>query len=253
MSLLQAILLGIVQGLTEWIPVSSSAHLVIFQEYFKIKASILFDVLVQVASLFALLFIFRQDIKNIIKSFFNKEDKSYRKLGFLIIFATIFTVIIALLFRKQFESFFSNLTVVGISLIITGIILFLTKFAKEKYQEISYRQASLIGITQGIAIIPGISRSGSTISIGMLLGINREQAARFSFLLFIPAIIGALILQLTNFNPVKESISFLAIGFISSLIVSFLTLKWLLRIIKTRKFHYFSIYCIILGVLILII
>lgn len=250
--MLEPIILGTVQGLTEWLPVSSSGHLVIFEEFFKMKTSLFFNIILHIASLLVLLIVFRNDIKKIILSFFKKEYKNYRKIGYLIIIGTIFTAIIALIFKDIFVSLFSNTLVVGIALLITGSLLFFSKFVKEKKQEVNFKDSIFIGLMQGFAIIPGISRSGSTISLGLFLGLKREEAARFSFLLFIPAVIGALLFDLLELKTFDNNLSSLVIGFIVSFIVSYLTLKWFLKLIRNKSFHKFAYYCFILGVIVVL-
>jgi len=250
--MLDSIILGIVQGLTEWLPVSSSGHLVIFEEFFKMKTSLFFNIILHLGSLLVLLIVFRNDIKKIILSFFKKEYKNYRKIGYLMIIGTIFTGIIVLIFKDLFVNLFSNTLVVGIALMITGSLLFFSKFTKEKKQEVNFKDSIFIGLMQGVAIIPGISRSGSTISLGLFLGVKREEAARFSFLLFIPAVIGALLFDLFELKTFDNNLLSLVIGFIVSFIVSYFTLKWFLKLIRNKSFHKFAYYCFILGIIVVL-
>ncbi len=247
MEIWQAIILAIIQGITEWLPISSSGHLVLIQEFFNIEASLLFDILLHMGSLLALLIIFRKDILNLI-SF----KKGYRGLAFLLLISTILTVLVVLIFREFLIKIFNNTLTVGIGLIITSLLLFSTKFAKEKKKNISLKDSILIGIMQGIAFIPGISRSGSTISTAMIRGVNREQAARYSFLLFIPAVLGAFFYQISSLEKLEKT-NLLMLGTLISFIVSYAAIKLLLKIINKGKFHYFAYYCLILGLITIII
>jgi len=249
MNIFQVILLGIVQGITEWFPISSSGHLVLFQKYFNIQADVFFDMALHIGSLIAILFLFRKDIIKIIKSFFGKEEKSYRNIGLLLILSTIVTGAIVLTFKDQFESLFNSTLTVGIALLITAALLFLTKISKEKRKEVNMINSIFIGLAQGFAFIPGISRSGATISTGMFFGITKEQAARYSFLLFIPTMIASFLIKSYEVSYFNTNI---VLGLIISAIVSFLIIKLLLKIIKSNKFHYFAYYCLILGILVIL-
>jgi len=244
------ILLGIVQGLTEWLPVSSSGHLVIFQEFFNINVSLLFDVVVHIASLVVLLIVFKNDIIEILKSFKKDGNKNYRKLGYFILIGSVFTAIIASLLREYIEIAFSNTLLVGIALLITGFMLLFTKNFNG-HKKVGFLDSVLIGVMQGLAVFPGISRSGSTIALGLYRKIERKEAARFSFLLFIPAVIGSLILQLNMANN-KESFFILFVGFIVSLVVSYIALKWFLRIIERGNMYKFAYYCFVLSIIVIL-
>ena len=252
MDIWQALLLGIVQGITEFLPVSSSGHLVIIQELFKIKAGILFDIILHIGSLIAVLIFFRKEIMRIIKSFFI-NDKENRKLGFLIITTTVFTGLLGFILKDFVESLFTSTLWVGIGLIVTGIVLYLTKFVKENKRTLSFKHSIIIGLVQAISLIPGISRSGSTISAALYLGINREVAARFSFLVFIPAILGSLVIKLYEENLENLDIGALVIGFIASFIVSLVALKYLFKLLINPKFYMFSYYCLVVGIIISVI
>ena len=249
-SILEAVLLGIIQGITEWLPISSSGHLVIFQELFNIKASVMFDLMLHVGSLLVVLFIFWKDIKRIIFSIFN-DDREGKQLLLLLIFASIITAIIGFLFQDFFKSLFTNLTAVGIALIVTGMLLLTVKWVKVKEKkEMSMVDAFLVGLMQGIAIIPGISRSGATISAGLLRGINRELAIRFSFLLFIPAVIGATVLEFNELSSQSVELVPVIVGTIVSMIVGYASIKLLIKIIKKERFYLFGYYCLAAGLII---
>jgi undecaprenyl-diphosphatase len=200
----------------------------------------------------AVVFIFRADIIKIITAVLKLDFKSEEgKLALFIIAAMIPTAIIGFAFKSLFESFFTNLFAIGIGLLITGTFLFICeRFSSKK--ELSLKDSLIIGAVQGIAIIPGISRSGSTIGTGLLLGIEKEKAARFSFLLAIPAIIGATIFDFSAADISAVGLQFTLAGIILSALVSFFAIKWLLDIIKKQKFRWFALYCWLVGVAVII-
>ena len=199
MNLLQAILLGITQGITEWFPVSSSGHLAIIQNLFNINVSMAFDIFLHFASLFVIIFVFYKDIKEIFLGLIHKEKK-YINLFLYLVVASIPAGIVGFLFSDLIEGIFSNILFVGIFLVITSIILFSTKFIKNRDKELNFKNTFVIGLFQAIAVLPGISRSGSTVSAALLQGINSKDASRFSFLLSIPVILGASGLKSFNFR-----------------------------------------------------
>jgi undecaprenyl-diphosphatase len=270
MDIIQAIILGMVQGLTEFLPVSSSAHLVIVPELLGVKSSLAFDTLLHLGTLIAVVGYFWSDVIQIIKSFFKSlldmprgnfktglnEDK-YKKLSWLIIIGTIPAGLAGILFKDFFESLFSSVTAVGFFLLITGFLLWGAErmpHGQKKMNDISIKNAITVGIAQAFAIAPGISRSGATISAGLFLGIERETAARFSFLLSIPAIMGAALVQskeLTSGFDINTGV-FIA-GFVSSIIFGYLAIKLLLKIIREKTLLIFAYYCWIVGALVLII
>ena len=186
LTLFQAVILGLIQGITEWLPVSSSGHLVIFQHLFGLQIPVFFDVLLHVGTLAVVFVVFWRDILEIIKAILKLDFKSeYGRLFIFILLGSIPTALIGLIFHEILVSFFSNLLVVAIGLIITGTLLFFCERKLGK-KELTEKDSLLIGLVQGLAIIPGISRSGSTIGTGLLLGIDRDKVTRFSFLLSIP-------------------------------------------------------------------
>lgn len=246
MQILESLLLGTLQGLTEWLPISSSGHLVIAQELLNIQAPILFDILLHLATVLVIIIFFRKEILQILKEF-PDYNKPHGKLGYYIIISTIPIALVGYFFQDQITLLFSNLKAVGISLLFTGLLLTLTKFSQVK-RNLTLKDSIIIGLSQALAILPGISRSGSTISTGLLLGLDKKQIIIFSFLLVIPAIIGATILE---YRTSTLEISYLY-GFIASFIIGYLTLKLLILIIEKNYFHYFAYYCFILGTLLLI-
>jgi undecaprenyl-diphosphatase len=269
MDIIQAIILGMVQGLTEFLPISSSAHLVIVPEILGVKSSLAFDTLLHLGSLFAVVGYFRNDIAKIITSFFRSimdlfrgrfknglyEDE-YKKLSWLLIIGTIPAGLVGILFKDFFESLFSSLLAVGIFLLITGFLLWGAErmpHGKKGLKDLNVKNSLAVGIAQALAIAPGISRSGATISAGLFLGIERETAAKFSFLLSIPAILGAVLVQMKDItNGMDGTIIVLFAGFISAVIFGYLAIKILLKIIKERSLMIFSYYCWIVGGIILI-
>jgi undecaprenyl-diphosphatase len=250
--MINEILLGVIQGITEWLPISSSGHLVIFQQLFNTNSPIIFDVMLHVATLFVILFVFFEEIKNIISSFLKFDfNSTYGKLGIMIIVGSIPTAIIGLTFHDFFISLYSNLTAVSIALIINGFILFFTKYTKGS-KKIKIFDAVLIGIAQGLAIIPGISRSGITISTGLYKGLNRKSVAAFSFLLSVPAILGATILE--GKDLLVENINYFSLGIsmLVSIIIGYIALKLLLKLVLNKKLYLFSYYCWFIGIILLL-
>ncbi len=262
---LQAFILGCVQGLTEYLPISSSGHLVIAQNLFGIEEpALFFDIVLHLGTLFAIVGYYRADALVAIKdsasgltalkkgASWSEVNNTYPglRLVFLIFIGSIPTAIIGIAFKDQFLLLFGDVKTVGVMLLITGLFLLLTRLAPPTGREIArmrWWEAALIGVAQGLAITPGISRSGATICLALLMGIGRESAARYSFLLSLPAISGALILSMEPSETILP-LSTLALGFFSSLIVGYLCLALLVILLKRGKFYLFSIYCFIVGI-----
>lgn len=268
---LPAIILGIVQGLTEFLPISSSGHLIIFQHLFGMEEpELFFDICVHIGTLVAVIIYFWKDLWSIITalikgtvpfllrkvSFKETYNDPNIKLAILIIIGTVPTGIIGVLLKKISDQLFSSLIIVGCMLLITGLLLWSTRWIKKQskgIKEFSIKNAVVIGTIQGMAIAPGISRSGSTIAIGLFLGLSRETAARYSFLLSIPAILGALVLILKDVTTISTiSINAALIGGVTSCIVGYLSLKLLVYIVKKGQMHLFAPYCWIMGGLALV-
>ena len=248
MSLFEAILLGIVQGLTEFLPISSSGHLVIFQKFLEVgDTGSEFEILVHIGTLGSIIVVFFNEIKLIIQDV--KSHKTQKYILFIII-GTMPAGIFGVGMRDIFESLFHNLTLVGIFLIFTGAVLSLSMLLKKADEQITYTKSILIGFAQALAIFPGISRSGMTICTALFLGIGPKEAARFSFLLAIPAISGAGAIMMvdvgTNF---QMSIYVAAAALISSFFTGLFSLKWLINWLKNGKFYYFGLYCITIGII----
>jgi undecaprenyl-diphosphatase len=247
LTIIQALLLGILQGITEWLPVSSSGHLAIAQHFMGLQVPIAFDIMLHVATLLVILFFFRSDIKDIIIAAGRRDFKSQPgKMFLFIIIGSIPTAAIGFAFRGLFESMFTNMTAVGGALIITGIILVLSRRGNGK-GKLSPITAFLIGIGQGIAVAPGISRSGATIGTALFTGINRRQAIGFSFLLAVPAIVGAMFFELDELVMSGISLPAIGAGFIASLVVGYLSLRLLIKLIIQKRFSWFAGYCFVLG------
>jgi undecaprenyl-diphosphatase len=261
---IEGVILGLVQGLTEFIPVSSSAHLVFFQNFFGLKEPIIFfDVCLHLGTLLAVVIFLKDDLKSIFLeclSLFIPKDKmelkqrwkssSYARFALLAIVATIPTSLIGLFFKERFELLFSSVPAVGLMLMVTGVILYLTKRIRNAGKEIdgiTILDALIIGVAQGLAIAPGISRSGSTISFGIFRGIKQDIAARFSFLLSIPAILGATIIKFDSPLNLNEGMFTYLAGAIVAALAGYLSLKLLSSMIRKGQLSYFSPYCIVAG------
>ena len=264
MAIWQAALLGVLQGLTEFLPVSSSGHLVLGQAILGIEIhDITFAVCVHFGTLMAVLTIFKDDILLLLKGlkslvlFKSKNEeaddessKGLKLLGLLII-ATLPAATIGFIFKDTFEAAFSTPAVVCGALIVTGFILIASKFANERVTEVSPLKAFWIGVVQVAALFPGVSRSGTTITAGMMAGVKREEAARFSFLLAIPLILAVTILQvfesITHLPSGRELVNLL-IGTMFAYLSGVFAIKWLLAVVKKGWFDRFAYYCFVVGV-----
>jgi len=261
MSYIESIILGALQGLTEFLPVSSSGHLVLMQSVLGFKEPmVLFDVLLHVGTVAAVFVVYRAEIKLILADTWRAIPGGFRdfkrfpqaKTALMIILANVPTAIIGLTLEHPFEKLFSSTLAVGFTLLVTGGILFATRHLRdtgEDETEMTAWQAVIIGIAQGFAITPGISRSGMTIAVALFLGIRRDSAARFSFLLSIPAILGALALKLRHTAIIPEDMPVQAVGMAASFIVGVAALIWLINIVKRGKLVWFSWYVWTLGLL----
>ena len=245
--LIQAIILSIVQGITEWLPISSSGHLAIFQNIFRFQ-NLAFDVFLHFASIFAVLVVFWKDI---IKLLHLNKIENLKYIGLLLV-GIIPAGIIGILFKHQIESFFSSLLYLGIFFIISGIIIYSTRFSEIKRDKPNLLDSIFIGIFQALAILPGISRSGATISSGLFRGVSKAEAVKFSFFMAVPIILGAALVELKDISLSQISYVNLAISFVITLLVSIVTIKLLLKIIKGDKFYLFGIYNFLVGIALLI-
>ena len=227
--LIESVILSIVQGITEWLPVSSSGHLALIQNLFGFQ-NLPFDVFLHVASIIAVIFIFRKDIAKL----FDLRQKENRRYLFIMLIALIPAGIIGFFFQRTIEKSFSNMLILGILFVISGILIYSTKFFKSKKEKISIFDSFFIGMFQAVAILPGISRSGATISSGLIRGVSKEQAIKFSFLLSIPVVLGASLLKAKDLLRSQIQPLMLLISFVITLIVSVITIKVLLKIIKGK-------------------
>jgi len=262
MEILKAIILGIIQGLTEFLPISSSGHLVLAEHYLNFnKPNISFEIILHLGSLFAVLLYFRNDIIALLRSLFlfkSKETVHIRNRNtiFYILVATVVTGILGIYFEEPLTKAFSSLYVPSVMLIITGFILFISDRIEPKgikAHELGIRRSILIGLSQAFAILPGISRSGTTITVGIFSGLDREESARFSFLLSIPAILGANIHKLSSILELNSNlwISYL-LGTLGAFISGYAVISFLISIVKKQKLRYFSYYCWIVALITLI-
>ncbi len=255
-NLLRTIILGAIQGLTEWLPISSTGHLRIAEHFLGLEVPILFDVILHIGTLIVIFVFFRRDIKNIFSALVRFDFKTeYGRFIPLIIVGTVPTALIGLVFGESIENTFQSVLPIATAFVLCGIVLYFTKAGKEKTDNIGYLAAVIVGVAQGIAIIPGISRSGATIAAALMLGIKREKAFKFSFLISIPAIIGALGLTLyTQFDELTTvglGWQVLA-GMVVATLVGYFALKLLWKILAKKKFHFFALYCWLLGAVLIV-
>lgn len=263
----QVVILGIIQGLTEFLPVSSSGHLVMFQNLFGFKEpELLLDICLHVGTLIAVCIVFFKEISAILAALVRLpalirtagglrpvfNDNEDVRIAFLIVVGSIPTAILGFLFHKISNQIFGAVWIVGVMLIVTGTLLWLTRQLRlegRSLLRVSMKDALIVGVAQGLAVLPGMSRSGSTISVALLLGLDREVSGRYSFLLSIPAILGALLLGFDS-SITRNSVSggMIFLGTFSAGIVGYAALKVLLRIIKQGQLYWFAPYCWLLGI-----
>jgi len=255
---IQAIILGFIQGITEWLPISSTGHLRITEQLLGLTLPLLFDVTLHVATLAVILLFFRKDIKTILAALVKKDFKSENgKLIPLIIVGTAPTALIgiAFTFSSTIETVFNSYLPIAGAFITCGVVLYLSKNGTEQNGSITYMAALAIGTAQGIALIPGISRSGLTIATALLLGVRREKAFKFSFLLSVPAVIGALGLTLYEQHEVQtlEGVGWseILVGIAASFVVSYFALKLLWKALAGKKFYLFAFYCWLIAAVLL--
>ena len=282
MSLWKAILLGLIQGITEFLPVSSSGHLAIFQYIFKVNTDtgMLFEVMLHLGTLISVCIVFWKDIRKLfiegihilVDAFVNLKIKftksyekyrrivtnAYRKFVLLILSTSVPTALIGLILNNVMEAATNSLLVPGICLIINAIILLVVGSlpgGKKKVKKTSYKEAAVIGVAQGLAVMPGISRSGSTISACLGLGFDRSFAVKYSFIASLPAIIGANLLELRHLGEAVSSggeILYYVVGMIVAGIAGYICIRLMMRVVSEKKFSYFAYYCAIVGVISLI-
>ncbi|MBR1449037.1 MAG: undecaprenyl-diphosphate phosphatase [Prevotella sp.] len=256
MDWLQALILGIIQGLTEYLPVSSSGHLEIGNALLgvEIEENLTFDVMLHVATVLSTLVVLWSEIDWILRGLFKFKMNAETKYALNIVVSMIPVGIVGVLFKDKIEALFTgNLLLVGCCLLVTALLLTFTYFARPRQKEnISWVDALIIGIAQAIAVLPGISRSGSTIATGLLLGNKKEKLAQFSFLMVIPPILGQALLSAMKFVKGDEAFGGVGttpmiVGFVAAFISGCFACKWMINIVKKGKLVYFGIYCAIAG------
>ncbi|MBR6722434.1 undecaprenyl-diphosphate phosphatase [bacterium] len=275
MNLIQSILMGIVQGLSEFLPISSSAHLVFTSNFYKVfkdipisehsTQEVFFDIMLHLGTLIAVLIFFRKDVWEICVALFvamkNRDFSSkLAKLGLYIIAGTMITIVLALPIEKVANHLVFHPAIVGGLLIITGGVLFFSEYLSKKRVEksdgVGLKQALLIGVAQGLAVLPGFSRSGWTIATGLFLGLDRETSARYSFLLSIPIILGASMVYPLIKIDLAEALTYnwiaIIVGTLVSAIVGYLCIKYFMKFISKFSLNIFGYYCVIMGVFTLV-
>jgi undecaprenyl-diphosphatase len=250
MDIINLIILGVIQGVTEFLPVSSSGHLVLAQEILGINSpGTIIEVILHFGSLTAILAFYKNDIIKLLINII-KFDSNALKFSFYIVIGIIPAGIAGVFFKDFFITFYNDIFYTSIFLIITGIILFLSKFMEHKHNSFCIKSVFMIGLIQAFSIFPGISRSGMTITTALFMGINRNDAFKFSFFLAIPIILGATILEIPYLIILDNSQSIsLFIGFIVSAITGYFALKLLYKIVINNTFWMFSLYCFFIGII----
>lgn len=260
MTWLEALVLGVIQGLTEFLPVSSSGHLQIFSALFGIQGegNLTFTVAVHAATVCSTIVVLRNEIWDLLKGFFrfawNTETIYIAKIAL----SMIPVAVVGLFFKDYVKDIFNyGLLIVGVSLLLTACLLAFAYYARPREKkDISFRDSFIIGIAQACAVLPGLSRSGSTIATGILLGNNKENVAKFSFLMVLVPILGEAFLDLMKggFSPAESGISMLSlvVGFLAAFISGYAACSWMLNLVKKGKLIWFAIYCLVVGIGILI-
>jgi undecaprenyl-diphosphatase len=254
---IQAILLGFIQGVTEWLPISSTGHLRIAEQFLGLTLPLLFDVTLHIGTLIIILLFFRKDIKLVLVALVKGDFKSENgKLIPLIIVGTIPTALIGVIFSGTIETVFNSFLPIAGAFLTCGVVLYASKTGNEQKEHVTYIAALAIGAAQGAALIPGLSRSGLTIATALMLGVSREKAFKFSFLLSVPAVIGALGLTFYEQHAVLTLVGVgwteILVGIAVSLVVSYFALKLLWKALAGKKFYLFAFYCWLMGAALLV-
>ena len=255
MDYLEAIILGFIQGITEFLPVSSSGHLelakVVLGDESVPQESLTFTIILHFATALSTLVVFKKDVLQIVKGLIQFRWNEELTFSLKIMVSMIPAVFVGLFFEEELASFFGGqILLVGFMLIITSLLLLFADRAKNTNTEVTFFSAAIVGISQALAILPGISRSGATISSSVLLGIDRAKAARFSFLMVVPLIIGKISKDILagSINFQSEQIGVLGVGFLASFIAGLVACKWMIAVVKKSKLSYFALYCFVVGI-----
>ena len=256
MDTIDAILLGIIQGVTEFLPVSSSGHLelgkAILGDNSVPKESLLFTVVLHFATALSTIVVFRKDILLLLKGIFKFQWNEDLQFATKITISMIPAVIVGLFFEEQLEALFGgNILLVGCMLIVTAALLFLADKAKDTQKKVSFKNAFVIGVSQAVAMLPGISRSGATISTSVMLGNDKTKAARFSFLMVVPLIFGKIAKDILGGELTYDFANFttLGIGFVAAFVAGLFACTWMISLVKKSKLSYFALYCVIVGLI----
>lgn len=256
MDVLDAIILGVIQGFTEFLPVSSSGHLelgkAILGDNSIPEESLLFTVILHFATALSTIVVFRKDIVEIITSLLKFSWNENTQFVSKIVISMLPAVVVGLLFEEELESFFGgNIAFVGAMLLVTALLLWLADRSKNTGKTVTFKNALIIGLSQAVAMLPGISRSGATISTSVLLGNDKSKAARFSFLMVIPLIFGKIAKDILGGELTTQATNFttLGIGFIAAFLSGLVACNWMIKLVKKSKLSYFSIYCVIVGLI----
>jgi undecaprenyl-diphosphatase len=254
MEIINAMILGIIQGLTEFLPVSSSGHLEIAKAILgenKVgEESLLMTVVLHFATALSTIIIFRKDILEILSGLLQFKNNDSFWFSLKIVLSMVPAALVGIFFNDEIEALFGGaLTLVGSMLLVTGLLLFLADKAKASAKKVGIKHAILIGVSQAIAILPGISRSGATISTAVLLGIDKEKAARFSFLMVVPLIFGKMAKDILSEDIQYETTTFipLLVGFIFAFLTGMFACKWMIKLVKSSQLKYFAYYCFAIG------
>lgn len=256
MSWIEALILGIIQGLTEFLPVSSSGHLEIGSVLLGVKSeeNLLFAVIVHAATALSTIVVFRKDIGDVLGGMLKFQWNESWQFAFKIALSMIPVGIVGVFFEKEVSAFFTgNLLLVGSMLLVTSALLFFTHFKKSNDKPVGFFEALIIGLAQAVAILPGISRSGSTIATGLILGVDKSKATQFSFLMVLIPILGASALKMKDYFETPElyeglAVSSMLTGFLAAFIAGYLACKWMVGIVRKGKLTYFAAYCLVVGI-----
>ena len=256
MDTLDAIILGIIQGLTEFLPVSSSGHLelgkAILGDTSIPEESLLFTVVLHFATALSTVVVFRKDVWEILRGLIHFKWNEETRFSLKIVLSMVPAAFVGLFFEAQVESFFGgDIRFVGFMLLINAVLLYFADRAKDTHKKVTFLNALLVGVSQAIAILPGISRSGATISTAVLLGVDKTKAARFSFLMVVPLILGKMAKDIFSgeLNMASENAFAMTVGFIAAFVAGLAACTWMIQLVRKSKLTYFAIYCLIVGAL----